>query len=137
MVVTINVTKEDILRGCRRMSSECAVARAINRVVREIGFIAKLNSNFICFMTTKGVIDTQTVSTPLAVASFIIQYDTDDTYYACQPFSFDLDLPFIKEKDVDVAVELQRAVDAELAVQSQQGDSNDVHVVTEMVTVLG
>ena len=103
MVVTIDVTGEDILAGCRYVSDNCPVARAVQRHVRSDILVSIYD--IACFQRLRkdGKPDRHyrnvTVECPAYPPKAYLWVKAFDAGALVEPFTFDLDIPdeFIKE----------------------------------------
>lgn len=82
----INVTQTHIDKGYRADASHCAVAKALEAIVKNEYAISVTNQYI---RITNG--NRYELSTPLKVAKFISKYDIKKSL--CEPFSFNLKLP--------------------------------------------
>ena len=84
MIVRINVTQEDIDKGCKRQSDNCAVARAVQRATwaRDVSVYEYIG-------WTDGE-DWHWAKTPTNVLAWIDKWDAGKRV---APLSFDIDVP--------------------------------------------
>ncbi len=99
MKLTINVTKQDIEMGCVAQPSNCPIARAVRRVLREMGarvqsYSVSVGTNYLDIFTEDKYIIGHLLHTagaplPAQAHNFIMMFDI---HKPTKPFSFEIEL---------------------------------------------
>lgn len=87
MLVTINVTQQDIDNGKTCVSSDCPVAWALNRVLKT-GHWSQIGNPSFTIWTNNEVVHQAYLPSP--VGDFIRRFDS---FLDIDPFTFQLELP--------------------------------------------
>lgn len=90
-IITVRVTQDDIDRGVRGSTTDCPVARALCRAVPNA---------FIRVWKDVAFVRIHRVEIPPKVRRFI--HDFDD-YRAVKPFSFEIDIPDINSRKLNLS----------------------------------
>jgi len=97
MIVSVDVTQDDINFGERRCMTRCMVARAIRRLVERDVIVEADDGNITLCRCSAGNVISCILDTPPTVGIMILRYDKGEPVI---PFGFDLDIPehFLRRK---------------------------------------
>lgn len=96
MVITINVTQEDIDHGVQKDCKKCPVARAIKRTFQYLSQNLVVSVDYgCCYLDYPSFSGKFRINfgLPVAVDIFISAFDMGNPYKSVEPFSFQVNIP--------------------------------------------